>query len=81
MAKARKHIYIVALHRFLKWRLPNYSPSKHLGGYIYIFLRGIPSKKEIIERGSPNKIPGLIVENAPINRIEALEEIMTLKKS
>ena len=36
------HLYLVALHRFLKWRLPNYLPEQHLGGYIYLFLRGIP---------------------------------------
>ena len=38
-----------ALHRFLLWRLPNYNPDKHLGGYAYIFLRGLPDLKGFSE--------------------------------
>lgn len=34
-------IYLIALHRFLKNRLPNYSPEKNIGGAIYYFLRGV----------------------------------------
>ena len=44
------HIYLLALHRFLNWRLPDYSPQKHLGGYIYVFLRGLPDKEELEEK-------------------------------
>jgi exodeoxyribonuclease V beta subunit len=35
------HIYTVALHRFLKKRLPDYSYDKHFGGAFYLFLRGM----------------------------------------
>ncbi len=34
-------LYSVVLHRFLRWRLPGYQPSKHLGGVMYLFLRGM----------------------------------------
>lgn len=34
-------LYSVALHRFLAWRLPGYSPQKHLGGVGYLFVRGM----------------------------------------
>jgi exodeoxyribonuclease V beta subunit len=34
-------IYCVALHRFLRWRLPGYDPAIHLGGVGYLFLRGM----------------------------------------
>jgi len=34
-------IYAVALHRFLRWRLPNYDPEHHLGGIAYLFVRGM----------------------------------------
>jgi len=34
----QSHLYLLALHRLLKWRLKNYQPHKHLGGFIYIFL-------------------------------------------
>jgi exodeoxyribonuclease V beta subunit len=34
-------LYCVALHRFLRWRLPDYDPHRHLGGVLYLFLRGM----------------------------------------
>ena len=34
-------LYSVVLHRFLRWRLPGYTPSTHLGGVMYLFLRGM----------------------------------------
>ncbi len=67
------HIYLLALHRFLNWRLPDYSPQKHLGGYIYVFLRGLPPKGDLEKMNFPQRIPGLIVEPAPIERIKKLD--------
>ncbi|MFC3962853.1 UvrD-helicase domain-containing protein [Nocardia jiangsuensis] len=34
-------LYAVALHRFLRWRLPGYDPARHLGGVRYLFVRGM----------------------------------------
>lgn len=34
-------IYMLALHRYLKVRLPNYAPETHLGGVEYAFIRGM----------------------------------------
>ncbi len=34
-------LYDVALHRFLRWRQPDYDPQAHLGGALYLFLRGM----------------------------------------
>ncbi|MCW0215323.1 MAG: UvrD-helicase domain-containing protein [Pseudonocardia sp.] len=34
-------LYGVALHRFLRWRLRGYAPDEHLGGMLYLFLRGM----------------------------------------
>ena len=34
-------LYSVVLHRFLRWRLPSYHPEAHLGGVLYLFLRGM----------------------------------------
>ena len=34
-------LYDVALHRYLRWRLPGYDPEVHLGGALYLFLRGM----------------------------------------
>jgi exodeoxyribonuclease V beta subunit len=34
-------LYAVALHRYLRWRQPGYSPGAHLGGVQYHFVRGM----------------------------------------
>jgi exodeoxyribonuclease V beta subunit len=34
-------LYVVALHRFLRWRVAGYDPDEHLAGVLYLFLRGM----------------------------------------
>ena len=34
-------LYEVALHRYLQWRLDGYDPPVHLGGSLYLFVRGM----------------------------------------
>jgi exodeoxyribonuclease V beta subunit len=34
-------LYTLALHRYLRQRLPDYSPARHLGDSWYLFLRGV----------------------------------------
>jgi exodeoxyribonuclease V beta subunit len=34
-------LYTVALHRYLRWRLPDYDAGTHLAGVGYLFLRGM----------------------------------------
>ncbi len=34
-------LYEVALHRYLRWRQAGYDPERHLGGVLYLFLRGM----------------------------------------
>ena len=70
------HIYLVALHRLLKWRLPNYSPNQHLGGYVYMFIRGIPEYNCISNQFKKNDLPGLLIENAPIERVLEINNII-----
>ena len=45
-------LYCVALHRFLSWRLPGYSPELHLGGAGYLFVRGMAG-------GDAPEVPGM----------------------
>ena len=40
------HLYTLALHKYLKNRLPDYSYEKYFGGIFYIFLRGIDKTKD-----------------------------------
>lgn len=37
-------IYTLALHRYLKVRLPDYDPEQHLGGAYYLFIRGMKAE-------------------------------------
>ena len=34
-------LYLVALHRYLRWRVADYDPHQHLGEAHYLFLRGM----------------------------------------
>ena len=34
-------LYSVVLHRYLRWRLPGYDPERHLGGILYLYVRGM----------------------------------------
>ena len=60
------HLYLVALHRFLQWRLDGYQPERHLGGYAYVFLRGV----------SRSGGSGVILEAAPLQRLHALDCVL-----
>lgn len=35
------HLYLVALHRFLKARIADYDYERHIGGVYYLFIRGM----------------------------------------
>jgi exodeoxyribonuclease V beta subunit len=34
-------LYAAALHRYLRWRVPAYSPARDLAGIHYLFVRGM----------------------------------------
>ncbi len=46
-------LYSVALHRFLRWRQPGYVPGDHLGGVLYLYLRGMCGEATPIVDGQP----------------------------
>lgn len=50
-------MYCLALHRHLRTRLPNYQPENHLGGALYLFVRGV---RPDWARQSPEKPPGVV---------------------
>ena len=49
-------LYILALHRHLKSRLPNYDYDQHVGGALYLFLRGSHSDSQGVFADRPEKI-------------------------
>lgn len=46
-------LYTVALHRFLRWRQPGYDPDVHLGGGLYLFVRGMAGTGTPVVDGMP----------------------------
>ena len=50
------HIYLLALHQYLRLHLPEYSYESDFGGVLYLFLRGI-DKKQGPEFGIYRDIP------------------------
>jgi exodeoxyribonuclease V beta subunit len=50
-------IYLLALHKYLKKRLPDYSFEKHIGSAFYLYVRGI--KNDFADTGIYNIKPEL----------------------
>ncbi|MFZ9535425.1 MAG: UvrD-helicase domain-containing protein [Vulcanococcus sp.] len=70
------HLYLVALHRYLRWRLPGYEPKEHLGGYAYVFLRGTPGALAGAGRPSQAPTPGVLVDQPSLARVLALDALL-----
>jgi exodeoxyribonuclease V beta subunit len=59
-------LYLFALHRQLRARLPGYDYDRHIGGAAYVFLRGVGAESR-----------GVHVERPPRELIEALDELFS----
>jgi exodeoxyribonuclease V beta subunit len=46
-------LYIVVVHRYLRWRQPGYDPAQHLGGVLYLYVRGMCGPDTPEEDGHP----------------------------
>ena len=73
-AEMRRHryglqwrLYLVALHRYLRVRLPDYDPARHLGEVFYIFLRGIDPER-------PQQ--GIVCETPDLAELARLDEVI-----
>jgi exodeoxyribonuclease V beta subunit len=49
-------LYTLALHRLLKVRLPNYDFARHMGGAVYLFLRGIHAEGAGVHVCRPSQV-------------------------
>jgi len=49
-------LYVVALHRYLRWRVRHYDPDRHLAGVIYAFLRGMTGAPAPVLDGAPGGV-------------------------
>ncbi|MEM7354958.1 MAG: UvrD-helicase domain-containing protein, partial [Acidobacteriota bacterium] len=59
------HLYVFALHRFLRWRLPDYDYERHIAGAYYLFLRGLGPQGA-----------GWYVDRPPLRLIAAMDELV-----
>ncbi|HTU29713.1 MAG TPA: UvrD-helicase domain-containing protein [Solirubrobacteraceae bacterium] len=66
-------LYTVALHRFLRWRLPGYDPATHLAGVAYLFVRGMTGGGFGVAVGSA---PGVFSWRAPAGLATALSDAL-----
>jgi exodeoxyribonuclease V beta subunit len=57
-------LYAVVLHRFLRWRVSDYDPELHLGGVLYLYLRGVDGEGH-----------GVHTERLPLALIEAMDAL------
>lgn len=66
-------LYNVVLHRFLRWRLPGYLPDTHLGGVMYLFLRGMCGPDTPVVDGHP---AGVFSWQPPTSLITSMSDLL-----
>ncbi len=65
--------YLVALHRYLRWRLPGYRPEVNLGGVLYLFVRGMLGEASPSLSGRPC---GVFSWAAPTDLVLQLSDLL-----
>jgi exodeoxyribonuclease V beta subunit len=66
-------LYTVVLHRFLRWRVPGYDPALHLGGVLYLFVRGMCGADTPVIDGQPC---GVFSWQPPAGLVAALSNLL-----
>ena len=66
-------LYGAVLHRYLRWRLPGYDPGTHLGGVLYLFVRGMTRPDTPDSGGSP---AGVFSWQPPVALLVALSDLL-----
>ena len=66
-------LYAAVLHRFLRWRQPDYDPEQHLGGVLYLYLRGLCGPATPLVDGSPC---GVFAWRPPVALVDDLSDLL-----
>ena len=66
-------LYTVVLHRYLRWRLPGYDPERHLGGVLYLYVRGMCGAGTPLTDGHP---AGVFSWRPPVSLVEAMSDLL-----
>jgi exodeoxyribonuclease V beta subunit len=75
-------LYLVALHRMLRWRLPSYEPRVHLGGAAYLFVRGmVPAAATKAAATNSDNARGVFWWQPPSAAVEALDRLLAGESS
>ncbi|MBM4321438.1 MAG: hypothetical protein FJ125_16230, partial [Deltaproteobacteria bacterium] len=62
------HLYLVALIRYLSWKLPDFKYDLHFGGVYYLFLRGMIA--------DPRRDSGVFRDRPPAGLVQGLDELL-----
>ncbi|MDN5894130.1 MAG: PD-(D/E)XK nuclease family protein, partial [Nocardioides sp.] len=66
-------LYAVVLHRYLRWRLPGYDPATHLGGVLYLYVRGMCGPQTPTWDRHP---AGVFSWQPPVRLVEELSDLL-----
>jgi exodeoxyribonuclease V beta subunit len=66
-------LYTAALHRYLRWRLPDYDPERNLAGVLYLFMRGMVGADTPAVDGTPC---GVFAWRPPTALVEELSDVL-----
>ncbi len=66
-------LYAVVLHRYLRWRQPGYDPERHLGGVLYLYLRGMCGPDTPVIDGHPC---GVFSWRPPVALVAELSDLL-----
>ncbi len=66
-------LYTVALHRYLRWRLPGYDAGRNLAGVLYLFLRGMTGPETPVTDGMRH---GVFAWRPPKALVQALSDLV-----
>ncbi len=66
-------LYSVALHRYLRWRQRDYSPEQHLGGALYLYVRGMCGPHTPVIDGQPC---GVFAWQPPAGLVTELSDLL-----
>ena len=66
-------LYVAVLHRFLRWRQPDYDSARHLGGVLYLFVRGMCGPSTPETDGQPCGVFGW---SPPVDLVVALSDLL-----
>ncbi|WP_028653204.1 UvrD-helicase domain-containing protein [Nocardioides halotolerans] len=66
-------LYVVVVHRYLRWRQPGYDPARHLGGVLYLYVRGMCGPATPEDDGHP---AGVFSWQPPVGLVTALSDLL-----